>query len=171
LLAGSVLLLALGYYWTYFRRSAECAPGEACATKPVGRANRLGLWVASLAVLAFAGMPYFAGPLAAKLSERKTVNALSQQVECCVAQNPGSTAAIITPSAGMEKATFKVKGMTCASCETTIKLALERDPGVGRAEVSYDRGEAVVEYDPRKTGPEKLRQAIDDTGYSCEALR
>src|SRR5258705_5179366 len=60
LLAGSVLLLALGYYWTYFRPSAECAPGEACATKPIGRANQLGLWVASLAWFAFAGMPYFA---------------------------------------------------------------------------------------------------------------
>jgi mercuric ion transport protein len=169
LLAGSVLLLALGYYWTYFRRSAECAPGEACATKPIGRANRFGLWAASIAVLAFAGMPYFAGPLAAKFSEKKSVNA--PPTDCCVAQNPGSTAATITPSAGMEKATFKVKGMTCASCETTIKLALERDPGVGHAEVSYDRGEAVVEYDPRKTGRDKLRQAIDDTGYSCETLR
>src|SRR5215216_4568953 len=54
LLAGSVLLLALGYYWTYFRRREECAPGEACATKPVGRVNLVGLWVASIAVLAFA---------------------------------------------------------------------------------------------------------------------
>jgi mercuric ion transport protein len=169
LLAGSVLLLALGYYWTYFRRRAECAPGEACATKPIGRANRVSLWVASLAVFAFAGMPYFAGTLAAKLNERKTANA--PPTDCCVAQNSGSTTAAITPAAGMEKATFKVKGMTCASCETTIKLALERDPGVGRAEVSYDRGEAVVEYDPRKTGPEKIRQTIDDTGYSCEAVR
>src|SRR3954468_15529660 len=51
LLAGSVLLLALGYYWTYFRRSEACAPNDACANKPIGRVNRLGLWIASIAVL------------------------------------------------------------------------------------------------------------------------
>ena len=32
--------------------------------------------------------------------------------------------------------------------------------GVRRAEVSYDRSEAVVEYDPRKVTPEKIRDAI-----------
>lgn len=165
LLAGSVLLLAVGYYWTYFRRREECAPGEACATKPVGRVNRVGLWVASIAVLAFAVMPYFAGSLAAKLGEKKAVNAQPEQEACCVAQHPGSTATALTPRAGMEKATFKVEGMTCVSCETTIKLALERTPGVGQTEVSYDRGEAVVEYDPKKTTQEKLRAAINSTGY------
>src|SRR5215218_2236166 len=62
LMAVSVLLLAVGFYWTYFRRSEQCAPDEACATKPIGRMNRLGLWIASIAVLVFALMPYFAGP-------------------------------------------------------------------------------------------------------------
>jgi mercuric ion transport protein len=167
LLAGSVLLLALGYYWTYFRRGEACSPGGECATKPAGRVNRVGLWVASIAVLAFAGMPYFAGPLAAKLGEQKTVTTQPEQEDCCVAQKPGGMAAI-TPGAVMEKATFKVEGMTCASCETTIKLALERTPGVGRAEVSYDRGEAVVEYDPKKTTQQKLRDAINSTGYTVK---
>ena len=63
LLAGAVLLLAVGFYWTYFRRGTACAPGEACATKPVNRIGRAGLWTASIAVLAFALAPYYIGIL------------------------------------------------------------------------------------------------------------
>lgn len=172
LMGGSVLLLALAFYWVYFRRrEATCAPGEACSTRAVSRASRIGLWVASLAVLAFAALPYFAGPLAAKIGEKKPASEQAAQTEqdaCCVARTPGSTAAPLKPTAGMETATFKVEGMTCVSCETTIKLALERTPGVRRAEVSYDRSEAVVEYDPHKTTPAALRDAINSTGYTVK---
>jgi copper chaperone CopZ len=63
----------------------------------------------------------------------------------------------LTTDAGMTVETLKVEGMTCVSCETTIKLALERTRGVRRAEGSYDRGGAVVEYDPKQTTHDKLR--------------
>jgi copper chaperone CopZ len=170
LMGGAVLLLAAAFYWIYFKRGeATCAPGEACATKPVSRAGRMGLWVATLAVLAFAALPYFAGPLAAKIGSKKPATEQDEQEACCVAQRSGSTAAVpLTPADGMETTTFKVAGMTCVSCEATIKLALERTPGVRRAEVSYDRGEAVVEYDPHKTTPAALRDAINGTGYTVK---
>ena len=173
LMGGSVLLLAVAFYWVYFRRREEsCAPGEACSTKAVSRARRIGLWVASLAVLAFAALPYFAGPLAAKMGGKTTVGAQAAQPEqdaCCVARTPRSTSATpLKPAAGMKTATFRVEGMTCVSCETTIRLALERAPGVSRAEVSYDRGEAVVKYDPEKTTPDRLRDAINSTGYTVK---
>jgi len=58
--------------------------------------------------------------------------------------------------------------MTCAGCETTIKLALEKTAGVQSAEVSYERGEAVVQYDPNLTNTDKLRIAINETGYTCD---
>src|SRR5215212_7960084 len=109
LMGSSVLLLAVAFYWVYFRRREEtCAPGEACATKPVSRASRIGLWIASLAVLAFAALPYFAGPLAAKIGEKKPgpseQAAQTEQDDCCVARTPGSTAPL-KPAAGMETAT------------------------------------------------------------------
>lgn len=171
LMGGAVLMLSLAFYWTYFRRTT-CVPGEERATKPVSRASRLGLWIASLAVLVFAALPYFAGPLAEKIGEKKPIIQQAAQTEddaCCVARKPGSTAAAPpVPAAGMKTASFKVEGMTCVSCETTIKLALERTLGVEHAEVSYDRGEAVVEYDPQKTTPDKLRDAINSTGYKVK---
>src|SRR5216684_254202 len=65
LLVLAVLLLAFGFYRAYFRREQACAPGQACATKPTSRLGRVGLWIAFVAVLAFALSPYYAGRIAA----------------------------------------------------------------------------------------------------------
>ncbi len=161
LLAASVFLLALAFYWIYIRqRNTECAPGEACATQPRGR---VGLWVASFLVLAFALMPYVTASLAAKLIERKTA-----QADCCVAKLPEKEASLNGASREQETVTFDVEGMTCESCEMGIKSALNRTSGVEGAKVSYAEKKAVVQYDPKKTSPEKLRDAINNTGYSAE---
>lgn len=152
LLSAAVLLLAFGFYRDYFRRSgAACAPGEACATRPSGRATRAALWVAAFSVIAFALSPYYAGALTRRLSAKPIQPATAQP----------STA----------RADFKVSGMTCAGCEETIKLALRQTTGVRASEVSYDRGEAVVEYDPTVTDVAKIQKAIDETGYSCQIKR
>lgn len=156
LLAAAVLLLAFGFYRTYFRREAACAPGEACATKPINRASRAGLWLASIAVITFALSPYYAGAVARRFSAKPP---------------PSNSQAQATAQPAVARATFKVSGMTCSSCETTIKLALERTPGVRRSEVSYDRREAIVEYEPNATSVEKLREAINQTGYTAEVVR
>src|SRR5215210_1294401 len=59
LMDGAVMLLAVAFYWIYIRRrEVTCAPGEACEATPINRASRIGLWVASLAVLIFALLPY-----------------------------------------------------------------------------------------------------------------
>jgi copper chaperone CopZ len=44
-------------------------------------------------------------------------------------------------------------------------------PGVKKAEVSYDRSEAVVEYDPKVMTKEKLRDVINETGYKAALQR
>src|SRR5215213_6279181 len=60
LMGGAVILLALAYYWIYFKsdKSAACATDEACETKPISRASRFGLWFATFAVILFALTPY-----------------------------------------------------------------------------------------------------------------
>ncbi|MDQ3686261.1 MAG: mercuric transporter MerT family protein [Acidobacteriota bacterium] len=156
LLAVAVLAIAFGFYRAYFRREA-CAPGEACATKPVSRAGRTFLWVSTVAVLAFAFSPYYAGTLARRMTSGTAA--------------PGTMPYVAASQPAVAQATFKVSGMTCAGCEATIRLALEQTPGVRRAEVSYDRGEAVVEYDQNATTLDKLRDAINRTGYTVESAR
>ena len=158
LLGAAVLFLAYGFYRAYFRRAAACAPGSACAVKPVGRAGKAGLWLASAAALAFALSPYYAGALARRVTVKPAA--------------PEAAAPAVAPApSASSRAEFKISGMTCAGCEETIKLALERTPGVRRAGVSYDRGEAVVEYDPGATSPEALRDIISQTGYPAELKR
>jgi mercuric ion transport protein len=149
LLGAAVLFLAFGFYRTYFRRAEKCTPDGTCVVKPVNRASRLILWVASAAVLIFALSPYYAGTLARRIA-------------------PKPAAPENAPQAVNKQETFKVTGMTCAGCENTIKLALEKTSGVRSAEVSYERSEAVVAYDPKLTSSDKLREAINETGYTCE---
>ncbi len=62
LLIGSVALLALAYYWTYFKRGAHCPPGQECPPQ-ASRLTRIGLWAAVLIVIFFILMPYLTAPL------------------------------------------------------------------------------------------------------------
>jgi copper chaperone CopZ len=65
-------------------------------------------------------------------------------------------------------AKLAIKGMTCGSCATTARIALERTEGVYRAEVSYDSASAVVQYDPKKTAPARLIANLKEmTGYEA----
>jgi copper chaperone CopZ len=61
-----------------------------------------------------------------------------------------------------------IEGMTCASCATTARIALERSEGVYRAEVSYDSASAVVTYDSETTAPPRFMAALRKlTGYEA----
>jgi len=157
LLGAAVLALAFGFYRTYFRRES-CAPGEVCATKPINRASRAALWVASVAVLAFALAPYYVGYIAAAI----------------VRSRPPVTVPAVAPTANsqsfssLETITVEVEGMDCSSCEMPIKAALERTPGVRAAIVSYERGNARVEYDSNQTDVNQIRSAIDSTGFKSK---
>jgi len=162
LMSASVLMLGIAFYRTYIRRTEVCEPDGTCVRKPVSRASRVVLWIASIAVLAFAALPYVAGPLVAKFNETKTVNEQNSQNASRLADNTAATSAN-----GPQVAAFTVEGMTCVSCETTIRLALKRSPGVLHADVSYAKGAVRVEYNPQETTPDKLRDAINKTGYKA----
>ncbi|HHB11984.1 MAG TPA: heavy metal-binding protein [Chromatiales bacterium] len=58
-----------------------------------------------------------------------------------------------------------IKGMTCMHCVSAVKKALEAVPGVKRAEVSLDKGQAVVEGEP---DPQALLAAVRDEGYEAQ---
>lgn len=64
--------------------------------------------------------------------------------------------------AATSTATLHIEGMTCAGCETAVKLVLKKTPGVISAKVSYEEKRAVVTYDPAKTTPQKIAIAVAD---------
>lgn len=67
--------------------------------------------------------------------------------------------------AATKTVTLSVPGMTCAACPITVKKALTKVDGVQKAEVSYEKREAVVTFDDTKTSAEALTKATENAGY------
>jgi len=61
-------------------------------------------------------------------------------------------------------ATITIDGMACqAGCADVIQKNLESLEGVQSAEVSYDKGEAIVAFIPGKTNADEIRKTITNT--------
>jgi copper chaperone CopZ len=68
--------------------------------------------------------------------------------------------------------TLNVEGMTCGGCAAAVKMAAKKVTGVADADVSYEKGRAVVTYDPAKTTPETIAKAVaDGTGFKAEVQK
>ena len=67
--------------------------------------------------------------------------------------------------AAPQTVTLSVPGMTCSACPLTVKLALNKIPGVSRTDVSYEKLQAVVSFDDAKTNIQTLTKATEDAGY------
>ena len=59
--------------------------------------------------------------------------------------------------------------MTCSACPLTVKLALNKVPGVSKTEVSFERREAIVSFDDAKTTLQALTKATTDAGFPSTA--
>ena len=58
-----------------------------------------------------------------------------------------------------------VQNMTCRVCPITVKMALERMPGVTDAKVDFDKKTATVHFDPDKANTAVLVMATTNAGY------
>ncbi|HRH40519.1 MAG TPA: mercuric transporter MerT family protein [Pyrinomonadaceae bacterium] len=173
MMGSAIVLLALAYYWIYFKadKSTACAPGEECQTKSSNLGSRIGLWSATLAVVLFAFTPYITATLANRVSVKEP-EIITSDDDCCPLKSAAKTNGIVSADpqlpANLKRVTFTVTGMSCAACEPAIRIALEKTTGVKRADVSYERGNAIVDFDPNKTTPDKLREVINGTGYKVK---
>ena len=66
------------------------------------------------------------------------------------------------------KVRIPVTGMTCAACQSRVQSTLRKQPGVEDAAVNLMMGNATVTYDPAATSPERLVEAVRETGYGAE---
>ena len=60
--------------------------------------------------------------------------------------------------------TMEIKGMMCTHCEATVKKALEAVAGVTAADVSHEKGTAVVSMDA-EIADDVLKKAVEDKDY------
>lgn len=77
------------------------------------------------------------------------------------------TLGVITAAAFTKTVTIKVDGMKCAKCSASVSKALKATEGVESAEVSSEKGEAVIKFDDQKLNEAKLREVINSTGFKA----
>lgn len=168
LLSSTFVLLGLAFYFTYRRQRAigtePAESGEGCCVIPtqanavtpccpskVGRKsnlkelNKLMIWVFTFFVLAFAFFPNYLGFLLG--TGHASIEMNSKSVEWTIA----------------------IDGMTCQGCVANIAAELQRIRGVGRTDVDYRKGTAVVDAVP-SVSENELRKAIETAGYSVVSI-
>lgn len=143
-LVGTVFLLSIAFYSTYFRKQS-CQPGSSCAAPnpKLRRINQVMLWLATAAVLAFATFPQYVGLLAA-----------------------ASTDSVAPVGMETTTVTLDIDGMTCEACAMHLQGALGDVAGVTSASVSYSDSRAVLsviaDAPPTRN---KLATVIEEAGY------
>ena len=60
---------------------------------------------------------------------------------------------------------IEIRGMSCTTCAQTNQRAIERVPGVIKADVNFTSDEARVEYNPADASFDAIYDAIEDAGY------
>jgi DNA-binding transcriptional MerR regulator/copper chaperone CopZ len=65
----------------------------------------------------------------------------------------------------LKTVTFRIEGMHCGGCVNPLKALLGAEAGVRAAEVSLERREARVLYDPKLVDPQRLAATIEKPGY------
>lgn len=67
----------------------------------------------------------------------------------------------------METTVIKVTGMSCGGCVKSVTSVLQALPGVAKAEVSLEKGEARVEYESGRVGLDDMKNAVVEAGFEA----
>lgn len=66
----------------------------------------------------------------------------------------------------MQKHSFKIKGMHCASCAAMIEKTLKKLPGIERADVNYANESLQIDFDETQVDVKKVMDAVAGLGYT-----
>ena len=67
----------------------------------------------------------------------------------------------------MEKKIMKVEGMSCQHCVKAVTQAVSGLAGLSKVKVDLKKGTLAFEYDPGKTGLDKIKAAVAEAGFSA----
>ncbi len=70
----------------------------------------------------------------------------------------------------MATKTMNIEGMMCTHCEANVKKALEALEGVSSAEVSHEKGTAVVSFES-EVSDDILKKAVEDKDYKVTSIQ
>jgi copper chaperone len=55
--------------------------------------------------------------------------------------------------------------MTCGGCVRSVTNVLKAQDGVAKADVSLEKNNAVIEFDPGKVQLEQLKRSVEEAGF------
>ena len=79
----------------------------------------------------------------------------------------GKSPSPVKSSASSKTACFKVEGMTCVTCSTTLKASVNKLEGILNVEASSDEGSAKVSYEPSLVDSKAIKGKINSVGYKA----
>ncbi len=62
-------------------------------------------------------------------------------------------------------------GMTCTGCENTIKSKVKKVDGVKDVMADFKSNTVKASFDPAKTNPDAIKEAITSAGYKVESVK
>lgn len=75
----------------------------------------------------------------------------------------------ISLAATPRKVILDVENVTCPACSITIQKALEKVPGVSKAQVDSSAATVTVDFDAEHTNVPAIARAITDAGFPAKA--
>ncbi len=66
---------------------------------------------------------------------------------------------------------IQTSGMTCTGCENTIKSKVKKVDGVKEVMADFKTSVVKASYDPAKTNPDAIKEAITSAGYKVEGVK
>lgn len=71
----------------------------------------------------------------------------------------------VVEKSNIQTVEFNIAGMTCNSCEEHIKHAVNKLNGVIKADASYEKASAEIQFDNSKINIAEIEKTINSTGY------
>lgn len=135
------IFLGAAFFMTYRKHEEVCEDGT-CKVRRGSKGNQITLWTVTVLALLFLAFPYIPWGN--------------------VSVAPAGTGDNLTQTA------LSVEGMSCASCNVGVEIAVNKLNGIYLVKADYETGTAFVEFDPNKVEVKEIVGAINHLGYTAK---
>lgn len=75
---------------------------------------------------------------------------------------------IIVNASDIKTIDFVIDGMTCSGCAEMVNFEVNKLEGILNSNASYEKSNAIIEFDSSKTNEQEIEKAINSTGYKVQ---
>jgi len=77
---------------------------------------------------------------------------------------------VVVDASNIETLDVSIEGMTCDACQHHVNSAVNELSGIVSVNSSYEKGNALVEFDRSMASETEIEEAINGTGYTVTAM-